>query len=178
MFLSPQDIDFQMRVMFKDRQSDLLDRDDLREFFQRMSNKEITGADLNRLFSKHTFVKFLKSGLKQVCYDQTLQKHFYYQYKLGLNEDEFEPLDRKPKGLYVTVLSMAYKYTQWGSVLGRVTIPDDARVYIAFGSMKVSKLNLVSVHPMKNFLALGATEKELIEQAQGTDVIVFVAQGK
>jgi hypothetical protein len=151
------------------------DIDSLIELFHHVGNKVVSGADLKRVFVGHTLVKLLKPDMRQVCYDGT--KHVYYQYKIGLNEDSvpFRPVDRVPGGLYFTVLSMIWKYREWGCLLARVTIPDDAQVYIAFGCMKADKLVVHDVFPVVSTLSK-TMEAELKEKSNGRDIVEYVAK--
>jgi hypothetical protein len=81
--------------------------------------------------------------------------HNDFKYKLGLNElrTEFKPHGKcSAGGLYICDNTSIPKYTQYGTKLGYVSIPTDAKIYVEdLGKLKVNKLNLYHIIELDEF---------------------------
>ena len=106
--------------------------------------RTISGKEFNSLFSQHKFCKILHETLN----------HNGFQYKEGLNIDseEFYPHDECEKGgLYFAMEEHILLYTEYGSKIATVHIPDDAMVYIEKEKFKSNKIILSDIIPLNQY---------------------------
>jgi len=107
---------------------------------------EINGAKFNKIYHQTKFYKFL--------YDDLIHHDFHY--KLGLNVDHvpFKPYGLcSSGGLYFCEQSKCHMYwNRYGTKLGIVEIPDDARVYIEGNKFKTDKLILTNIIDFNDIL--------------------------
>ena len=106
--------------------------------------RTISGKEFNSLFSQHKFCKILHETLN----------HNGFQYKEGLNIDseEFYPHDECEKGgLYFAMEEHILLYTEYGSKIAMVSIPDDAMVYIEKEKFKSNKIILSDIIPLDQY---------------------------
>lgn len=99
---------------------------------------EMPGHKFNKFYCGTKFYKFLNDDLV----------HHGFKFKLGLNVDHvpFNPNTCTSGGLYFCEESKCHMYfSAYGKKLGRVTIPDDARVYVEDNKFKADKLILESI---------------------------------
>jgi len=107
---------------------------------------ELSGAKFNKIYHQTKFYKFL--------YDDLIHHDFHY--KLGLNVDHvsFNPYGLcSSGGLYFCEQSKCHMYwSHYGTKLGIVEIPDDARVYIENDKFKTDKLILTNIIDFNDIL--------------------------
>jgi len=103
--------------------------------------KVLNGSEFNSLFSDQTFVKLTNRT----------ETHNKFQFVDGLNVDtiQFNPRGNcEPGGIYFTDIRFMRKWIKYGSAtmryMRKVTIPDDAKVYVEEFKFKTDKLFL---HP-------------------------------
>ena len=99
---------------------------------------EMPGHKFNKLYSGTKFYKFLNDDLV----------HHGFKFELGLNVDHipFNPDKCTAGGLYFCEESKCYSYfSGYGKKLGRVSIPNDARVFVEENKFKADKLILESI---------------------------------
>src|SRR5579872_4720412 len=101
--------------------------------------KVLTGKEFNTLFPNVEFVKLTNAK----------EKHNDFEFKDGLNTDTivFNPNEScMPGGLYFTLKELAYRWirysTKFMKYMRKVTIPDDASVYIEDEKFKADKFIL------------------------------------
>lgn len=96
----------------------------------------LTGREFNERYKNMTFYKFLNDNLI----------HFQHEYKNGLNIDaiKFFPYGEcMAGGLYFCEELVSVNYIKlYGKYYSKVTIPDDAKVYIEFGKFKADRIIL------------------------------------
>jgi hypothetical protein len=93
----------------------------------------LSGTDFNKQYPNTNFYKVLN----EKC------NHRDFQYKHGLNKDtiEFNPTKEcRPGGLYFTEACKLIKWTDYGIYICKVTIPDEARVYIEDNKFKADMI--------------------------------------
>lgn len=74
--------------------------------------------------------------------------HNGFRYKLGLNTDinKFNPSGSCTQGgLYFTNIQNLLKFMSYGSKIGIVTVPDDAKVYVENDKFKADKIILTKL---------------------------------
>jgi len=115
-------------------------------------NVEMSGVDFNKIHSdneeglyryakqqKTKFYKFLNNDLT----------HYGFEYKLGLNVDTepFKPKDSCSKGglYFCEEFKCNLYYQNYGHKLARVSIPDDAKVYVERDKFKADKIILEDI---------------------------------
>jgi len=101
--------------------------------------KTLSGAEFNQVYHNTNLYKFLYNSLK----------HYDFEYKLGLNIDHnnFNPINKCSKGgLYFCDESNCYKhFGSYGTKIGFVQIPDDAKIYVEDGKFKADKLIITKI---------------------------------
>jgi len=105
---------------------------------------EYSGLQFNEIYKRTKFYKFLNYDLK----------HYDFQYKVGLNIDtvQFNPTSEcSAGGLYFCEESKCHVFwNDYDEKLSRVTIPDDARVYVEKYKFKADKFILTEIIDFSN----------------------------
>jgi hypothetical protein len=134
-------IEFLKKMLRKNEDKDQKDESENNNDSDKKKNEDEklrTGKEFNSLFSQHKFYKILHETLN----------HNGFQYKEGLNIDseEFCPHGECEKGgLYFAMEEHILLYTEYGSKIATVHIPDDAMVYIEKEKFKSNKIILSDI---------------------------------
>jgi hypothetical protein len=95
---------------------------------------EITGRDLKHL------------KLCKILHDDLIHNGFQYQEGLNILIDEFNPSDNCSKGgLYFCKFEDFPFYLNYGDKIAKVTLPDDARVYVEQNKFKADQIILSDI---------------------------------
>lgn len=122
-----------------------------------------SGREFNKLTTGQIFFKILNNNWT----------HYQFKYQVGLNIDNiaFDPVgDCRAGGLYFTSFENIGLFSSYDTLVSRVTIPSDAKVYVEDRKYKADKFELdnpikinnfyIEYYSVKNSLKLRALRKD------------------
>ena len=122
----------------------------------------LSGTDFNKQYPNTNFYKVLNEDCN----------HNNFQYKHGLNKDpnKFNPIKEcRPGGLYFTEACKLIEWLCYGIYICKVTIPDEAKVYIEDDKFKADMIYV--------YLDNKTLIKDFKFESNDNDIIKAVQQG-
>ena len=129
---------------------------------------EMSSSEFNKYYKNCTFVKVLRK-------DKTHHGFTYTVNKENVDPIKFNPSGNcEPGGLYATLLVHAPTFFELGQNVHKVTVPDDARIYIdSKKKIKVDRLFLTDICQPNEELDAFKDEQFFLKMFECNDVFEF-----
>ena len=123
-------------------------------FYKLNLYKEVTGKEINKHSNNEIFYKCMNENM--------IHNHFKYNFGQNIDTNKFNPHGKCSKGgLYVTNSFNIHNFLHYGTQIGDIVIPDDAKCYLEEGRFKCDKINLILMEQIKDHFVIKQNIKNI-----------------